>query len=166
MCIRGKNQNTRTDIPALIRCHYCIIGSKPPINVITARLYPYCPVTLGDYLRKRRLDLNLTQKQLAEDILHTSTSNIRNWEANRYRVSLGFLPRVYDFIGFCPCDVSLGLGLRLKQRRENFGLSIRKISQILLTDPCTVAGWERGDHLPTKRNIQKIECFLRSYAHS
>ena len=157
------NRSIHTYTPALTRCHFGIIGSKPPAHVITARPYPYDPNTLGDYLRKRRLDLNLTQKQLAEDILHTSTSNIRNWEANRRQVSLCFRPQVYEFIGFFPCDVSLRLGLRLKQRRESLGLSIRKLSKILGVDASTIENWEDGKHQPSAQNLQTIECFLGSY---
>jgi len=85
----------------------------PPEQVMTARPYPYYPKTSGDHLRKRRLDLNLKQKQLAEDILQTSTSNIRNWEVNRRSVSFRFRRSFYDFIGFCPCDFTVSLGLRL-----------------------------------------------------
>lgn len=144
---------------------YGIIASKPPKRVMTARPYPYYLKTLGDHLRKRRLDLNLTQKQLAEDILHTSTSNIKNWEANRRQVSLCFRPQIYEFIGYFPCDVSLRLGLRLKERKKNFGLSIRMVSKMLLADPCTIAGWERGEHQPSKRHVQTIECFLRFHRH-
>ena len=152
------------DIPALTRCH-TLHSPKPPARIATVQPYPCLPITLGDYIRKRRLDLNLTQKQLAENILLTSTDNVRNWEKNRHNVALHLRPNVYEFIGYCPCDVSLRLGLRLKQRRENFGLSIRKLAQMLQTDPCTIAGWERGAHRPTKRHVQTIECFLRSYGH-
>ena len=55
--------------------------------------HPCLPSTLGDYIRKRRLDLNLTQKQLAEKILFTSNDNVRNWEKNRLSVALSLRPK-------------------------------------------------------------------------
>lgn len=148
----------------MLKCHYQIHAPKPPSRVITPRPYPYAPVTLGDYLRKKRLDLNLTQKQVAADILKTSVQNIRNWEANRGQISLCFRPKINEFIGFCQCDVSLPLGLRLKERRENFGLSIKKLSIILNVDVCTIAYWERGEHQPSQKSIKIIEGFLKSYS--
>ncbi len=148
----------------MLKCHYQISVAKPPVRVITPRPYPYLPVSLGDYLRKRRLDFNLTQKQVAIDILKTSIDNVRNWEANRRQLSLCFRPRIIEFINICPYDASLPLGLRLKERRENFGLSIKKLSTMLNVDPCTIASWERYDHQPSQRYIKIIEGFLKSYS--
>ena len=165
-CIQDLHSLSRyAFIPALTRCHYDLNASRPPIHISTASPYPYHPNTLGDHLRKRRLDLGLTQKQLAEDVLHTSISNVRNWELNYRSTSLQFRKKVYEFIGFCPCDVSLPLGLRLRERRENLGLSIRRLSQILQLDPCTIASWERGEHEPIKRSTQIIQLFLKSYGY-
>ena len=154
------SQSSRTDTPALTRCHFGIIGSKPLLHTITARPYPYYPKTLGDHLRKRRLDLNLTQKHLAEEILHTSTSNVRNWEANRRAVSLRFRRSVNEFIGLCPCDLSLSFGRRLKVRREYLGLSLKRLSMILGADPDTIAGWENELHEPSNRHLKRIRLFM------
>jgi transcriptional regulator with XRE-family HTH domain len=55
-------------------------------------------LSLGDFLRKQRLDLGLTQTQVAGEI-GTSSSNIRNWEANRWGVSLRFRKRVFTLNG-------------------------------------------------------------------
>jgi len=118
---------------------------------------------LGDFLRKKRLDSNLTQKHVAENILKTSVDNIRNWEANRSQISLNFRPKVFKFLGFYPCDVSLPVGQRLKERRENFGLSIKKLSVILKVDACTIAYWERGEHQPSPKSEAVINGFLKTY---
>lgn len=93
-------------------------------------------------------------------MLSTSVDNIRNWEANRRKVSLQFLPKVYDFVGFCLCDVSLSIGLRLKERREYFGLTINNLSKILNVDFCTIAYWERGEHQPNSKSIKIIKNFF------
>ena len=154
------SRSIRNCTPALTRCHYGIIASKPPQHVMTARPYPYYPKTLGDCLRKRRLDLNLTQKQLAKEILHTSTSNIRNWEANRRAVSLRFRRSVNEFIGLCPNDSSLSLGLRLKVRREHLGLSLKKLSMIVRADPDTIAGWENELREPSGKHLERIKLFM------
>ena len=162
--IRVPSRNSRTGTPALIRCHYQKQAVKPPIRVITLRPYPFLPVTLGDYLRKTRLDLNLTQGQVAKDILQTSVDNVRNWEANRGEISLRFRPRVIEFICYCPCNVSLLIGQKLKERRENFGLSVKELARLLNVDPCTIASWERCEHQPSQKSLKIIEGFLKSVA--
>jgi transcriptional regulator with XRE-family HTH domain len=126
------------------------------------RPYPILPVTLGDFILRRRLDLNLTQKQTAQ-LLKTNVASIRNWENNRHEISLPFRPRVIEFIGYCPCDTSLPLGLSLKERRENFGLSIKQLASILKVDPSTIAYWEKGEHQPIRRSRKIINDFLFSY---
>ena len=155
------NRNIRTDIPALPKCHYRLCSPKPSDYVPVYRPYPIQPLTLNEFLYKKRLDLNLTQEQTAE-LLKTAVANIRRWESGCGQVSLPFRPRVIEFVGFCPFDVSLTLGQRLKERRENFGLSIKKLAKILDVDPCTIASWERSKHQPPQRYVSVIEGFLRS----
>jgi transcriptional regulator with XRE-family HTH domain len=118
--------------------------------------------TLGDWLRKTRLDLNLTQEQLAKDILKTTFQNVSGWEENKHSVSLRFRPKVIDFIGFCPCDVSLPIGLKLRERRENFGLTVKQLALLLDINPCTITAWEQGKHHPSNESIKIINDFLRS----
>jgi transcriptional regulator with XRE-family HTH domain len=117
-------------------------------------------MTLGDLLRKCRLDRGLRQGEVARDI-GCSLASVRNWEVNRNNVSFHHLARVYDFIGICPYDSSLPVGGRLRERREYLGYSIKAVALMLGADPCTVAYWERGDHSPTKASLAKIRCFLQ-----
>ncbi len=107
-------QHQHTHIPALTRCHYRIVSKSPKYHTNTQRPYPYYPLTLGDFLRKRRLDLSLTRTQVAIEI-GTYNSNIRNWEANRLGVSLRFRKRVHEFVGICPYDP---VGTKSRSRTE------------------------------------------------
>jgi transcriptional regulator with XRE-family HTH domain len=125
-------------------------------------LYPSSLNTLGDYLRKTRLDLNLTQEYLAKGILKTSIQNVSSWEDNRHSISLRFRPKVIEFIGFCPFNASLPLGLRLRERRENFGLSVKRLAQLLGVNPCTITSWEQCQHQPQPKSFEIIKGFLKS----
>lgn len=49
--------------------------------------------TLGDRIRRRRLELGLTQKQLGEAV-NRSVQLISDWEANRRRPSIDVMPRL------------------------------------------------------------------------
>ena len=105
--------------------------------------------------------MNLSQKQVAL-LLDTSVDNIRNWESARRSISLPFRPRIIQFTGYCPYDASLpSVGLKLKERRENFGLPIKILSGILNVDPCTIAAWERNTYQPSQRYQTIIEGFLK-----
>ena len=58
------------------------------------------PVTLGDHLRRRRLELGMFQKDVAAQIGVTA-STIWNWE-HGWTVDTRLLPRVIAFLGYNP----------------------------------------------------------------
>ena len=118
-------------------------------------------VTIGDSLRKQRLRMGLTLKNVAEEFRITE-STLRNWETNRRTVSLRFRRRVQDFLGVCPCDVSLPIGGRLRERREYAGISRKALAQMFSVDEHTVSSWEEHDQPPTARNLEKIILFLKT----
>lgn len=66
------------------------------------------PVSLGDHLRRRRLELGLYQKDVAATIGVTASS-IWNWE-HGWTIDWRYLPRLIVFIGYnpilCPDDVT------------------------------------------------------------
>jgi transcriptional regulator with XRE-family HTH domain len=151
-----------TCIPALLKCRYRIFAQKPLPRTIKSRLYPESLITLGDYMRKTRLDLNLTQEQVANDILKTSFQNVSSWEDNRHSVSLWFRPKIIEFIGFCPYDTSLPIGLKLRERRENFGLTVKELACLLKVNPCTITSWEQCEHNPSQKSLKIIDGFLKA----
>jgi DNA-binding XRE family transcriptional regulator len=82
-----------TCIPALPFCHVTLKGQKP-----LPRAYPRALCTLGDHLRKRRLDLGLLQRGVAER-LGADPCSVTNWELNRTKPALWFLPAIVRFLG-------------------------------------------------------------------
>lgn len=147
------SRSSRTDIPALLKCHHHLYAPKPP--------YPYNTVTLGDSLRRRRLDLGLTLTNVGQE-LNVTEATLRNWETNRRTVSLRFRQRVHDFIGVCPCDVSLSIGGRLKERREYSGTTRKALAEMFNVDEHTVSAWEDHNQPPTPTNVEKIVQFLKT----
>jgi transcriptional regulator with XRE-family HTH domain len=112
--------------------------------------YPKELNTLGDHVRKRRLDLGLTQKQVAREIGAHVTS-VRNWEGNATTPALRFVPGIVRFLGYVPFPPSQGLSERLKGYRRVQGLSQRDMAQRLGVEESTVARWERGRSRPAER---------------
>jgi len=118
--------------------------------------------TLGDHLRKRRLDLALTQKDVAERLGADETS-VWNWEKNRSSPALRLIPRIIAFLGYTPDDTKPeSLGQRIVAFRRRHGLTQKELARRLKVDPSTLASWERGEHRPTRHLLQRLnEVLLR-----
>jgi DNA-binding XRE family transcriptional regulator len=85
---------------ALLFCHFELKALKP-----TSEAYHKELKTLGDHIRKRRLDLTLLQKDVAK-IIGETEATIYNWENNQSEPSLVFVPRIIEFIGYAPTSLA------------------------------------------------------------
>ena len=63
--------------------------------------YPHSPKTIGEHLRKRRLDLKLLQKDVARTIGCTALTLV-NWEKGHTKPSVNHMAGVVGFLGFNP----------------------------------------------------------------
>lgn len=121
-------------------------------------------VTIGDHLRKRRLDLGLLQREVAVRV-GVDACSVRNWERNRTEPAVPFLPAIVAFLGYPPwpsVGSSIGDGL-LAFRRER-GLSQAAIARHLGIDPGTLGRWERGIRTPTGRYARLAETLIEPHA--
>ncbi len=89
-------RTTRRDIPALPFCHVRLRAQKP-----LPPAHPRELRTLGDHLRKRRLDLGLLQSEVAERLAVDETT-IYNWERHRTQPARQLVPRILRFVGYTP----------------------------------------------------------------
>lgn len=124
--------------------------------------YPKTLTTLGDHIRKRRLDLGLWQKEVAAT-LGVTTSAVTNWEKNRVTPYFTYLPKIIAFLGYTPAPFDkIGGNIieQIKLYRLTHGLSQEKFAKLIEIDETTIAKWERGEHEPTKRLVNKISVFL------
>ena len=79
------------------------------------------------------------------------------WENNRARPSLAQIPKIIEFLGYDPLPAkSESPGDRIWEYRRVHGLSQRKLAEQLRVDQTTLAGWERGEHKPSKRLVDKL----------
>lgn len=104
--------------------------------------YPKELRTLGNHLRKRRLDLGLLQRDAAAQ-LGADEGSVYNWEVNRTVPALRFIPRIVEFLGYLPFPLNGWLPERLKASRQAFGLSQK-----------------RGAQRPSGRWLVPVEAFL------
>ena len=119
------------------------------------------PVTLGDHIRRRRLELGLEQRELARQ-LGADEMTVCNWEKGRTFPSIRFLPRIVRFLGYVPFRLdSLSVGERLRLTRMLLGLSQRELARKLGVDPSTVRRWETGKSVPARHHVASIDEVLK-----
>ncbi len=88
------HRGIHTDRVALPFCHITLKTQKPLPSA-----YPQTLKTLGDHLRKRRFDLDLLQKEVAQKI-GVGESTIYNWENNLTKPALRYIPKIVKFLGY------------------------------------------------------------------
>ena len=137
-------------------CNIQMCAQKP-----RSKAYPLELKTLGDHLRKKRLDLGLLQKDVAQ-IVGTTTTSIMYWETNRISPSIEFIPKIINFLGYIPFDriSKMSLGEQIKTCRKIKGISQKELARQFRFDPGTVAHWENDNRKPAVSYLTKLNAFL------
>jgi transcriptional regulator with XRE-family HTH domain len=131
-------------------CHFEFLAAKPK-----PACYPKEINALGDHIRTWRLDLNLLQKQVADQI-GVDEATITNWERNATVPAVRYIPAIIQFLGYDPLPSANAFPERLVTARRVLGLSQRKMAAKLGVDPATVQGWEAGQHEPTRKSLDLV----------
>jgi transcriptional regulator with XRE-family HTH domain len=118
-------------------CHVTLRGRKPRAG------YPEEPSTIGEHLKKRRLDLGLRQRDVAEQ-LGVNFKTYENWEQGRYEPEDRFFPAIVRFLGYDPSPAPASLPDRIRAARRRQGISQGELARRLGLDPGTVGAWETG----------------------
>jgi transcriptional regulator with XRE-family HTH domain len=136
-------------------CHAELRASKPK-----HAHYPKEINTLGDHILKRRLNLGLLQREVADQIGVDETT-ITHWERNTTTPPIRYIPAIIQFLGYDPLPPANSFSERLATARQALGLSQRKMAEKLSVDPGTLQGWEAEKHQPTKKSLDVIERVLQ-----
>lgn len=108
--------------------------------------------TIGAHLRRRRLVLKLLQRQVAEQ-MGVDKSSIYNWEGNRSKPGLEYMPAIIRFLGYNPLPQSESWAERLLRCRTAQGITQKEAAVRIGVDQGTLARWERGERQPTGRYL-------------
>ena len=138
-------------------------GQKPQIPG-----YPDDPQTLGEHLRKKRMDQCLRQKDVAA-IIGVKKETITNWELGHTEPLVHSIPAIRRFLGCVP-SVGSRAGQTtaelLRERRRTLGWSQRMAARYLRVDPTTLAKWERAERVPRGRLANLVRNWLSPASQS
>jgi len=104
----------------------------------------FTPQTLGNHLRKRRLDLGMTQRDVAK-CLDVTNVTVLNWELGLTVPRAHHVPPLIRFLGYDPAPpLCATLSEQLAEKRRMFGWTKKDAAQNFGVDPGTWCDWERG----------------------
>jgi transcriptional regulator with XRE-family HTH domain len=153
---RGRGAYPFTNNSNTVKTAYKI---EIPYEIQTPKELTEEPITLGDHLRRRRLELGLYQKDVASQI-GVTTSTIWNWENGWLSITLSCMPKVIKFLGYNPIPCPEELMERLSWYKLVNGLPLEELGAMMGRDPEQLSDWLSGRHNPCQRNSEKIESFL------
>ena len=117
-------------------------------------------ISIGDHIKKKRLEQQLTQLQLAR-LIGIEETSVYNWENNRSNPKIYLLPKITEFLGYVPFELPKEtMGDKIKSYRKGHGLSQRKLAKLLSVDQTTIRDWENGKHKPSKELLKRISEIL------
>ena len=119
------------------------------------------PTTVGEHLRRRRLELGLRQSDLAARFGVVEWTII-NWERGTTKtVPATHMAKVIEFLGYNPEPEPAGLAARMRWKRRALGLTAAAMGKLLGVSSDTVLSWESGQTAPmSAAHRQQITAIL------
>ena len=118
--------------------------------------YPLFPTTIGEHVRKRRLDLNLGQIEAARTIGCDKMTMV-NWEKGHTQPSVPHMAGVISFLGFNPLPEGDNLAQKLVSHRKALGITQSQFASRIGLDPSTLGRWERGERSPNNEQFRMLK---------
>jgi site-specific DNA recombinase len=152
-----KDTHTRMDAVTILNWpKYNLSLSRP---VIPPKGYPGNPKTIGERIRRTRLDRGLTQLQVAK-IIGVDEFTVINWELGKTEPQLQCIPKIIEFLGYVPFDCPEDPLGQLKHYKMIYGLNYEELGKVTGKHPEQLMDWLSGRRKPCKRNLEGINAFL------
>ena len=137
-------------------CHIRRTAQRPPDPA-----YPKSLTTIGDHIKKRRLDLGLFQKQVSTQI-GADEMTVCNWELRLTEPEVRFIPRIIEFLVYNPLPEAKTLPKQIIRFRKTLGLSQTQLAGRLGVDPGTVSRWEMGSRKLKGKHLELVHQRLKN----
>jgi DNA-binding XRE family transcriptional regulator len=113
------------------------------------------PKTLGDRIRKRRLELGFLQREVATQI-GVSEDCINYWENGRSEPHIHYYPKIIAFLGYYPFPKDESLAGRIKKYRYIRGLTQKQMGKKVGVNGSTICDWENGQTTPKGKYLKRL----------
>ena len=120
------------------------------------KLLPMHLNTLGDHIRRRRIEKGQLQKDVAQ-IIGVSKDAVTYWENNRSQPQIHYYPAIISYLGYYPFDHETeGFAGKIKKLRYSKGYSYKQMGIVFGINGSSVRAWERGLNVPVGNRINSI----------
>jgi len=137
-------------------CHVQLRGQIPKIAG-----YPRELVTIGNHIKRCRLDRGQLQKDVAQ-ALDVCLGSIGNWEHDVGYPEVRFWPALTDWLGYDPNPEPENVAELLLALRRRLGFSQLSLATVIDVAPETISGWEQPAHRPTGRARRQLSGWIES----
>jgi len=122
--------------------------------------------TVGEHLKRKRLQLGLLQKDVAR-IIKVSEDSVTYWENARSEPQIRYFPNIIKFLGYSPFQFDTTVfGEVIRKFRTENGLSYKQVGKLLGIDGSTIAAWEKKlISLEDLNRIEKLQLDLLKGLH-
>ena len=105
--------------------------------------YPNELKTIGDHIRKRRLDLNLDRNATSK-LLGVTPNVITDWEFNHHETEFRYYPAIIQFLGYIPFEIGSSRKDQLIAYRKIRGITKGQLAKEWKVEKGSVQRWEEG----------------------
>jgi transcriptional regulator with XRE-family HTH domain len=131
------------------------------LKSLIKKAYDFEPATIGEHVKKKRLQLGLTQNQIAKR-LSVCVASVINWENGDHQpADAPTLKRIIQFLGYDPIPTGTTIADLLRAKRRALGMGQRELATHLGADPSTIMLWEQGGTILPHRYRQLIASLLK-----
>jgi transcriptional regulator with XRE-family HTH domain len=123
------------------------------------RGYPHDPRTLGELIRRRRMDLGLTQRTLAKK-LGCLQETVLQWEQDVCAPLARRWPRIEAVLGTGLVPDHPGPAGQIRSARLRLGLTQTELAAKARVDVRTIRNVERGLRVPSRATSARLRTVL------
>ena len=113
--------------------------------------FPTSLDSLGDHIRRARLERGLLQRDVAKTV-NVSEDSVTYWENGRAVPQIQHYSRIIAFLGYYPFShETASIAGKLKQLRFRLGYSYGQCGEVFAVNASTIRAWELGHNRPSAR---------------
>ena len=114
-------------------------------------------------MRKRRTDLGILQRQVA-DLLSVDVMSVVGWEVAGREPLVRHIPQIIEFLGYVPEDLfpARTTGEKIRRYRMLKGMTRRQLAQELDLDEGTLRSVETDERKHAAQTTEKIARLFKS----